>query len=261
MSKPQVDPKPSQPDTVLDSRYAEFEALSRELAERELELATLEHRLSVFERRYARTVGVLFAELDQLEKEIAQELYRLNPEEEYRQGFQAAASKARTSREAVDDRIVQDEEKPFAPSDELKKLFRKVAKTVHPDLATDEKERAYRNSLMARANEAYKNGDMEALEQILEEWEHRDEADFAPRAAPSLLDQLEQKILQVKARIKAIERRIAELEESELYQLLIKVEQAELEGRDLLAEMAANLRDQIGGAQMLLESLREKGKA
>jgi hypothetical protein len=65
----------------------------------------------------------------------------------------------------------------------------------------------------------------------------------------------------VKARIKAIERRTAELEESKLYQLLTKVEQAELEGRDLLAEMAANLRDQIRAAHLLLESLREKGRA
>jgi hypothetical protein len=259
MANSKVDPNPPQSENGFESRHAEFEALSKELAESELELATLENKLSEFEKRYARTVGILFAELDELEKEIAKELLRLNPTEEYKQGFQRAERKAKNSQDAVNERIVQNEKKPFTPSDELKNLFRKVAKIIHPDLATDEHERAYRNSLMARANEAYKNGDLEALEQILDEWEHRDEKTFSKEAQPSQLDQLEQKILQVRTRINAIERRIAELGKSELYQLMIKVEQAELEGRDLLGDMAKNLQDQIQAAKGLLESLREKG--
>lgn len=251
-------PSSTQGDNDFRGRESEFEALSRDLAEKELELATLENKLSAFEKRYARTVGILFAEIDELEKEIAKELFRLNPKEEYKQGFQRAERKAKNSQDAVNEKINQYEKKPFTPSDELKSLFRKVAKTIHPDLATDEHERAYRNSLMARANEAYKNGDIEALEQILDEWEHRDEKSFSKEAQPSQLDQLGQKILQVKTRITEIERKIAELKKSELYQLMIKVEQAELEGRDLLGDMAENLQEQIQAAKGLLESLREK---
>jgi hypothetical protein len=162
MTNSRLDPTLPQSENRFESRYAEFEALSKDLAERELELATLENRLSEFEKRYARTVGVLFAELDELEKEIAKELFRLNPTEEYRQGFQRAEKKAKSSHDAVDpERLAQNEKKPFAPSDELKNLFRRVAKMIHPDLATDERERAHRTSLMARANEAYKTIKME----------------------------------------------------------------------------------------------------
>jgi hypothetical protein len=260
MGSSRFDPNPPQSENVFESRHAEFEALSKDLAERELELATLETKLSEFEKRYARTVGVLFAELDELEKEIAKELFRLNPTEEYQQGFQRAERKAKSSQDGVgSEGIANNEKKPFAPSDELKNLFRKVAKLIHPDLATDERERAYRTSLMARANEAYKNGDLKALEQILDEWEHRDETTFPEEAARTHWDQLELTILQVKARIKVIEERIANLEKSELYQLMIKVEQAQLEGRDLLGDMAKNLQTQIQAATGLLESLREKG--
>ena len=259
MTNSRNDPNPSLSENGYESQRAEFDLLSAELAERELELATLENKLSEFEKRYARTVGILFAELDKLEKEIANELFRLNPTKEYRHGFQRAERKAQNSQDAVNERINQSEKKPFNPSDELKSLFRKVAKIIHPDLSIDEEERAYRNSLMAKANEAYRNGDLETLEQILDEWEHRNEKTFVKEEQPSQLDQLEQKIIQVKTRIKAIEKRIAELVKSELYQLMIKVERAEFEGRDLLDDMAKDIQYQIQAAKGYLESLREKG--
>lgn len=246
-------------DNDSRGRESEFEALSRELAEKELELATLENKLSAFEQRYARTIGILLAELDDLEKEIAKELYRLHPNEKYRQGFQRAKRKAKTSQDAVDEKISQAEGEQFTPSDELKKLFRKVAKTVHPDLATDEREQAYRNSLMARANEAYRKGDMAALQQILDEWECRDEKSISTEAQPSQSDQLEQQLLQIRMRIKTIQMRIDGLKKSELYQLLIKVEQAALQGRDLLGDMVMDLQYQIQSAKALLESFKQKG--
>ena len=143
-------PGATQRENDSGGRESGFEALARELAEKEFELATLENRLSAFEWRYARTIGILLVELDHLEKEIAKELYRLHPDEEHKQGFQRAERKAKRSKDAVDDKIGQGEEKPFRPSKELKSLFRKVAKAIHPDLATNEHERAYRTTLMAR---------------------------------------------------------------------------------------------------------------
>jgi hypothetical protein len=87
----------------------EFESLLKQLTEKELELSTLEKELSTFEGSYARTVGFLFAELDEIESEIAKELFRINAKEEYMHGFQRAESKARASREAVDEKITHAE--------------------------------------------------------------------------------------------------------------------------------------------------------
>ena len=240
------------------NQETEFERLSKELAERELELATFENELSVFEKRYARTVGILFAELDFLESEIARELLRLHPEEKYQQGLHRAEKKSRASQDAVNEKTRQEEKQAYTPTEEIKNLYRKVAKTIHPDMAVNEAERAFRTDLMARANAAYKIGDKQALEQILYEWEHRDEKSFLQEEGSKESKQLERKIFQIKRRIKEIETRIGELKKSGLYELLRKVEQAERDGRDLLDDMAKDLQRQILEAKKLLNSLKQQ---
>jgi hypothetical protein len=258
MENPTVVTNPAPEKNDSRDQNAEFESLSKKLAEKELELSTLEKKLSLFEGKYAGIVGILLVELDEIEKEIAKELLRLNPKEEYRQGFKKAERKAKISRDAVDEKVTHSDRKTFEPSDELRNLFRKVAKTIHPDFATDPQERAFRTKLMARANEAYKKGDIQGLTQILDEWENRDKSSYPEQAEPTQVDQLEQKILQIRLRINIIETRISELERSDLYQLMVKVEMAEHEGRDLLGEMAKSLQEQILGANELLAGLRQK---
>jgi hypothetical protein len=252
----------SRPNTFLEddtaSRKAKFEALCKELAEKELELATLENELAFFEHTYARRVGNLYAELDRLEAEIARELYRLYPDPEHQAGYEAAEQKARVNQQAVDEKLIGEEQKPPSPSEELRNLFRKVAKIIHPDLATDEEERAFRTRLMARANAAYKRNDKAALEQILEEWENRGE-NTAPEATPQIHgDPLDRQISQVQARIREIEAQIEALRTSELYQLMRQVEQAKEQGRDLLGEMAADIQTKIDGARELLQGLQQR---
>jgi tetrahydromethanopterin S-methyltransferase subunit G len=240
------------------SQETEFEALSKELAEKELELATLENELTIFEKRYTRTVGILFAELDILEREIAKELLRLHPDEKYQQNFHKAERKAQDSQDAVNEKTRQEEKPAYIPTEEIKNLFRKVAKAVHPDLAITEKERAFRTELMARANAAYKTGDKQALEQILYEWEHRDENYLSQVEQPKEFEHLKQKITQIKRRIMEIEAQIRELKTSDLYQLLLKVKQTELDGHDLLNDMANDLQNQIHEAKKLLDGLKQQ---
>jgi hypothetical protein len=251
-------PGSTQSEQPMRYGEAEFEALTRELAERELELATLENELSVFEKRYVKTVGILFAELDALEKEIAREMLRLHPEEAYREGFRRAEKKSQASQDAVNEKTKQDEKQTYIPTEEIKNLYRKVAKAIHPDLSVSEEERAFRTRLMARANAAYKTGDKQALEQILYEWEHRDEKTMFREEKIIGLDLLERKILQIKARLKEIERKVGELKQSELYQLMKKVEQADREKRDLLGDMAKDLREKVLYAKQFLESLKDQ---
>jgi hypothetical protein len=258
VENPALATNPSSGENDFRAQNAEFESLSKELTEKELELSTLEEKISLFEGKYAKTVGILFAELDEIEKEIAKELLRLNPKEEYRKGFQKAEQKAKTSQDAVNEKLSQRDRKPFEPSDELRNLFRKVAKAIHPDFATDPQERVFRNTLMARANDAYKKGDIQGLKQIIDEWENRDKRSYLQQTELIQVDQLKQKIRQIRLRINVIETRISELESSDLYKLMVKVEMAGLERRDLLGEMAKGLREQILGANELLAGLQQK---
>ena len=138
----------------LRKKRDELALLQGELADRELYLANLRAELSAFEGRYLREVGVLYAELDDWSARIAQ----LVAEEEGE--ARSAATKARTQAEesysAAHGEAARAIE--FAPSPELKKLYRDVAKRVHPDLATDEADRAQRERWMAAANRAYQQG-------------------------------------------------------------------------------------------------------
>ena len=111
---------------------------------------------------------------------------------------------------------------------------------------------------MRKANEAYKKGDMEGLKRVLEEWENKDEKSFTKEAELIQVDQLEQKIRQIKLRIIEIKKQVSELEKSDLYLLMVKDEQAVFEGHDLLDEMAKKLQVQIREARKLLASLKKR---
>ena len=155
-------------------RYQEeFEILTKKLVAKELEFANLQHKLARFEQVYIQIVGVLLAELDELEVQIAREVTRLNPTEDSRKNYQRAERRANASHESVRKNRDKEGSKELTPSKELKEIFLKVAKTIHPDLAANEGEIAYRTNLMAKANDAYQNGDYETLNQILDEWEQK----------------------------------------------------------------------------------------
>lgn len=260
----------------LEKKRRELVELEAELAERELELATLQAELHTFEREYLRVVGVRYAELDEIEAEIARYLAFLNPKDaEIRQQAEEAWEKAQDSKQAAreaeasarakDSEPTTDEKttdgskflRDFKPLESLKKLYREVAKCIHPDLATDEVERQRRQQFMVEANQAYEDGDEEGLRTILREWENSPESVQGEGMEAELLRTI-RKIAQVRERLKKIEVEIQALKRSALYQLREKVIAAQQERRDLLAEMAAQIDEQITAAKVRLDELRAK---
>ena len=231
----------------LSRKLSELDTLEASLAQRELDLATLQAELHAFERRYLRTVGARYAELDEIEAQIAETLAHLNPKDNkaYEQASQARSRAHESSQAAgaVDTSAVIE----FRPSDSLKKLYREIAKRIHPDLATDEKDRARRHKLMAEANRAYEDGDEARLQGILREWELSPESVKGDGPGAELVRVI-RKIAQVEQRLQVIDAEIAKLKRSDLSQLISEVEKAEKEGHDLLAEMAARLDQQITDA-------------
>jgi DnaJ-domain-containing protein 1 len=211
----------------LEKKQCEVSVLETQLAERELELATVQAELHAFEGEYLRVVGSRYTELDRIEAQIAEYMAYLE-----------------SSRD-------------FKPSESLKKLYREVAKRIHPDLATDEEERQRRQNLMAEANQAYEDGDEERLRAILHGWESSPESVKGEGAAAELIRTI-RKIAQSQERLKTIQEEIEALEQTDLYQLKTKVITAQQAGRDLLAEMAFQLDEQIAAAKQQLEELKTK---
>jgi peptidoglycan hydrolase CwlO-like protein len=233
----------------LEKKKAELAALETELAQRELELATLQGELHAFERRYLRIVGVRYAELDEIEAQIAELLSRQKPQDDKAQR-NAAEARAKAEESAQAAGTAKDQKLPadFKPSEGLKKLYREIAKRVHPDLTTDEKERARRNQIMAEANRAYEAGDEAKLRTILEEWESSPDTVKGEGVGAELVRAI-RKVHQVQNRLAEIETKITQLEQCELSQLKTKAEEVSKEGRDLLREMATRLDSEIADAK------------
>ena len=235
----------------LAQKREELELLQNQLAERELFLANLRAELAAFEGRYLREVGVLYAELDDWNAKIAESVAQQEGTEEARAAATQARSQAEESHAAAHGEAAEPGE--FSPSPELKSLYREAAKLVHPDLATDDADRQRRELLMKEANRAYQEGDADALRRIIEEYESSPESVKGAGVGADLVRVIRQ-IKQVRVRLAQIELEIASLTDSEIAKLKAKAEEASKQGRDLLAEMAENVKRRVEAARGRYES-------
>jgi hypothetical protein len=220
----------------------ELASVRAALAERELELADFRAQLKSFEGRYLRQVGVLYAELDDWEAKVAEIEASLKPSSTASQRAQETRKRAEETHEATHGEASK--ARDFQPSADLKSLFREAAKRIHPDFAKDEADRELRTRLMAQANEAYSQGDADALQRILDEFGNSPESVQGEGVGAELVRIIRQ-IHQAKKNIAAIEQELIKLRASEIAQLKQEVETAEKEGRDLLAELAASVQARI----------------
>jgi len=220
----------------------ELTSVRAALAERELELADFRAQLKSFEGRYLRQVGVLYAELDDWEAKIAEIEASLKPSATASQRAQETRKRAEETHEATHGEASK--ARDFQPSADLKSLFREAAKRIHPDFAKDEVDREIRTRLMAQVNEAYSQGDADALQRILDDFGNSPESVQGEGVGAELVRIIRQ-IHQAKKNIAAIDQELERLCASEIAQLRQDVEKAEKEGRDLLVELAASVQARI----------------
>src|SRR5437879_4340289 len=135
----------------------ELVAIQATLAERELELVDLLSQLAAFEGRYLRQVGTLYAELDAWKARISELQARLDPSAAAKERAQEAREQAQQTHEHAHG--IASETRDFTPSPELRKLYREVARRIHPDFSKDSADLKRRTRFMAEANRAYQAGD------------------------------------------------------------------------------------------------------
>jgi hypothetical protein len=235
-------PHTSSEEQELARKRHELAILQSALADRELFLADLRARLGVFEGRYLREVGVLYAELDNWNSKVAELAAEKDGSEEAKSAAAEAREQAEESYAASHGEAAKAVD--FSPSPELKKLFREVVRQIHPDNAADDADRAVRNRLMAQANLAYRRGDADALRRILEEYKSSPESVTGEGVGADLVRVLRQ-IGRIVKRLAQIEAEAAELSSSEIALLMAKVETATAKGRNFLAEMKLDVQRRI----------------
>ncbi|TAK12654.1 MAG: hypothetical protein EPO32_07900 [Anaerolineae bacterium] len=130
--------------------------------------------------------------------------------------------------------------------EELRRLFRELAKRFHPDLTSDAQEKTYREQIMTRVNQAYSARDLETLRKLAEQPDRpvepkKDRAEEA-KALRKELKRLDTVIGDLKSTIRV-------LEESPIMQMKMEARVQRRDGRDLLTEMVASLKEQIDDLQ------------
>jgi len=232
----------------LRTRVAEIET---KLGERATEIARVTRELTAFKIDYRQRVGRLHEELDELEAAIAAaELGHISKrlEEESSGGGESAA------------RAAGAEPTPRYSSDAVRKLFRDVAKIIHPDLAEDDDARNRRHALMIEANRAYASGDEERLRWILQSWELRPEAiegtdDDAARA------RIARRLAQLQEQLALVDGDLDALKDSPMWKLKVMVDQSAANGKDLVRDMVARLKVDIMIARNRLHAIEFDDRA
>lgn len=254
--KPLVKPE----DQELARKREEQSAIETELADCELRAANLRAELGAFERQYLHFVGSRYAELDELNAQVAERIAQAQPHNERaQQAARDARARAASTKSSAGEKSAH-EPKPFHASAELKRLYRDVARRIHPDLTSDRDDRAKRQALMAQANEAYERGDESLLTKVLTEYECSPEAVKGDGAGADLIRVI-RGISQARSRLSEIEAELQELLRSDLHQLKARVDQAEQHGRDVLAEIIGKVDEQVAQARRRLENLPQHGES
>jgi hypothetical protein len=227
---------------ALRARVAELEAV---LDERRSEFARVKAGLDAFEVSYRHKVGTLHEQLEKLELAIAEaELGEISK----RLGDDPGTGSQHGG-------ATRPESAPRLTSDAVRKLFRDVAKAIHPDLASDEATRDRRHALMIEANRAYALGDEEQLRIILQAWEQSPEAVLGSDPDAMRL-RVVRRIAQIEEELELIEDDLAALKDSPLGKLKTMVDEAAAGGKDLVRDMIGRLKRDILVATNRLDALR-----
>ena len=228
-------------DDGLRRRLGELEAA---VDARRREIARLKTELAEFRLRYRREVGQLHEELEDLERAIAElelgEFARRLEEEGAGGPAGDAAARPQMARTLT--------------SDAVRRLFRDVAKAIHPDRAGEE-DRERRHALMVEANRAYAMGDEDRLRGILQAWETSPEA-VRGDAPAAVRERLLRRIDQLDQQLAVCAGELAELRDLPLWKLKTMVDEAAARGKDLVAEQVRRLKHDVTAARNRLDAMR-----
>lgn len=237
-----------------------------QLAERLAAISAFEYRVRARLESLSRRLDSLQAEIDELRRELRRfrdssllwDEEMIPPEGAGKgwrfEGDTASSGTYRYRAKAEAPRPAPEGQRLAA----LKQLYRRLARRFHPDLVLDEADRAYRTDMMMAINAAYAMGDLEKLEQLSAE---PDSLSHEPQTSEELAAALQREVDRCRRRLQEIAAELATLEGHESTRLMKRVERAASVGRDMLAELAADLRLRISEKMVerdILESQLEE---
>ena len=229
------------PTRTLGRRLTLLTELESQADQLDQEREETESKIREFEKRYRPAVGDRYVELEELKEQVA-EAWRM-------------VQRARNGEDLAPEQEASPSEIPqetFKPENNLRALFRELARRIHPDLAESEDERKRRHEFMSEATHAYRAGDERRLQWLLEHWE----ATLGSQTDDSL-DRTNQKIAWARYRIRELNSTIASLNASSIAQIMREADAAQARGRNWVVELRNQVVDQLNDARIELRRVRE----
>jgi hypothetical protein len=129
---------------------------------------------------------------------------------------------------------------------DIKVLYRKLARRYHPDLARNDADRLQANSQMAEINQAYEAGDLPTLMSLAGiAIPYGVDLSRPPLKASEFQNKSLTEAEQIELKLKAVRQHITRLSDLPIVRLSLEVKLARHQGRDLLHEMASELRYKV----------------
>jgi hypothetical protein len=269
-AKPEAeDPQPEQkqPDTGRLERAVR--AAEHALIEYEIAVETFRIEIENFSRLHHQRLGPMYSRLDELDAQILEVTADISGDAEDRRKAdeaRAAVLPMPQVEELFHGWIDSDGLPPEAtamltgrnvkppsrvrPGEEARKAYRELVRKAHPDLVQDTAERERREEFLVRVNNAYADGDTEALQGLLEEWEKGPQEVPEPDLPESEL--LYARLEWLAERKEALSAMVAEMEQSAIGAML---RMAPDDPDKLLEEIAEQLLEQFSGKEQELARL------
>ena len=241
----------------------ELADVQNRLIDAEANLADQLAEINAFEFEFEARVGHLIDKLEALESGVQRYNERIQiarnrqvfgsahipVETQYRRTWQSPRPSAPTP---------PPQPLPPASEAEIKRLYRQLARRFHPDLATDERDRLFRTQKMAAVNDAYAARSMAELATLAAEPDSQISTgrDISGQTEAQLIQVLKGELIRCKSRLRGIKQEITEVHHRPSVDLSLEVKSARRQGRDLLAEMAADIEKKIMKKEVELDMLK-----
>jgi hypothetical protein len=231
-----------------ERELARLDAQQKELEEQlvylEYALASVVTETEQFKQRYYRQVGLLYAELDELDAMIDTMLMDRAPDNpELRAKAKASEEQAKKSAEEAG--LAEAEATSMVvASPELKHSYRRAVKLMHPDLVLSEHERLRRTALMAEINLAYERRDLNAIEKIIGDYREDPEAIVGEDVGSRIVKTI-RRIARLRRRIGEVEKELEALKKTDIYALKDTTALQEANGSDPIGDLTRDLTRQI----------------
>jgi hypothetical protein len=213
------------------------------------QLSRRQKEIRAIERRLRFRLGTSLDRLAELEGEIAQyrqEIQQLRIPGAYEAGYLPVEEQYRRAWRRSSETELYAGADPIDPADEqqLKRLYRRLARKYHPDLSTDQQEQQLRTKKMAALNEAYAAGSLIELIALSGAGEEVAGAD-STQTDLELAGVLEKELARIQRKILLIKNESDNLHNNPVVQLSLDIKLARRRGRDLLEEMSNDLERRI----------------